>query len=285
MLSTKRAQMWSGVIALICVGLLSFFFLKTWIPESEFVAESIESVDESKDTVMRFSAATLSASVAITMLPDDVATPLADSLADLNIYLIAILMILHFEKLLILYGSKLAFVVAIPIACGIFASGILLKQDMLKSLAVRLSVLGLAVALVVPCSTHLTNYVAADLNQYVEATIESTEDGAGKVNEVMDSNEDERSVFERLSELFKTAINDVSDLLVHFQNSIRKCMNSIAILLLTNCLMPIMNFFILKWVLKETFHIVIPTPKLRRHRSHHDDDSGTPGTELVVAGE
>jgi len=100
MLSAKRAKMWSGVIALICVGLLSFFFLKTWVPESEFVEESIESVDESKDTVMRFSAATLSASVAITMLPDDVATPLADSLADLNIYLIAILMILHFEIVL-----------------------------------------------------------------------------------------------------------------------------------------------------------------------------------------
>jgi len=285
MLSAKRAKMWSGVIALICVGLLSFFFLKTWVPESEFVEESIESVDESKDTVMRFSAATLSASVAITMLPDDVATPLADSLADLNIYLIAILMILHFEELLILYGSKIAFAAAIPIACGIFTFGILLKQDVLKSLAVRLSVLGLAVALVVPISTHITNYVAADLNQYVETTIESTENGADKVNEVRDSNEDERSVFERLSELFKTAINDVSDLIVHFQNSIRKCMNSVAILLLTNCLMPILNFFVLKWVLKETFHIVIPTPQLRRRRSHHDDDAGTPGTELVVAGE
>ena len=287
MVPTKQARLASSLAVLLCVALLSFFFLRTWFPESEFVTESIESVEESKDTVMRFSAATLSASLAITLLPDDVATPLADSLADMNVYFIAILMLLHLEKLLILYGSKLAFAIAIPAACGIFAAAIILKRDMMKSLAVRLAVLGLAVVLVVPCSTHITNLVAADLNQYVEATIMETEDGAAKVNEVMESSEEERSVFERLSELFKSAINDISDLLLHFQNSIRKCMNSIAILLLTNCLMPILNFFILKWVLKETFHIAVPTPRLRRHPSDSDpgSDAGAPGNELVVAGE
>jgi predicted PurR-regulated permease PerM len=146
------------------------------------------------------------------------------------------------------------------------------------------------VALVVPCSTHITNYVAADLTQYVEATITSTEDGADKVNEAMDVGEDEKTIFEKLSESFKTAINDVSDLMLHFQNSIRKCMNSIAILLMANCLMPILNFFFLKWVLKETFNVAVPTPRLRRRRhldsdSDSNDGSGTPGNELAVVGE
>lgn len=289
MLSTKRAAMLRNILVLVLIGALSFYFLNASIPESEFVKDSIESVEDSKDTVMRFAAATLSASVAITLLPDDVATPLADSLADMNIYFVAILMLLFFEKILIVYGFKLAAIV-IPIACAIYALSIILKRDALKSLAVRLSVLVLAVALVVPCSTHVTNYVAADLNQYVEATIASTEDGADKVNEAMDVGEDEKTILEKLSESFKTAINDVSDLMLHFQNSIRKCMNSIAILLMTNCLMPILNFFILKWVLKETFNIAIPTPRLRRRRHSgsdpdSNDGSGTPGNELAVVGE
>lgn len=71
-------------------------------------------------------------------------------------------------------------------------------------------------------------------------------------------------MFEKLSDLFQTAIHDLSDLLLHFQNTVRRCMNSIAILILTNCLMPLMTFFVLKWVLKETFHIVLPTLPLRR---------------------
>ena len=289
MLSTKRAATVRNILVLVLIGALSFYFLNTSIPESEFVRDSIESVENSKDTVMRFSAATLSASVAITLLPDDVATPLAENLADMNIYFVAILVILAFENILIVHGFKLA-AIGLPIACAIYALSIILKRDALKSLAVRLSILVLAMALVVPCSTHVTNYVAADLTQYVEATIASTEDGADKVNEAMDVGEDEKTIFEKLSESFKTAINDVSDLMLNFQNSIRKCMNSIAILLMTNCLMPILNFFFLKWVLKETFNIAIPTPRLRRrHHSGSDSDSndgsGTPGNELAVVGE
>ena len=289
MLSTKRAAMFRNILVLVLIGALSFYFLNAAIPESEFVKDSIESVEDSKDTVMRFAAATLSASVAITLLPDDVATPLADSLADMNIYFVAILMLLFFEKILVVYGFKLA-AIMIPVACAIYALSVILKRDTLKSLAVRLSVLVLSVALVVPCSTHITNYVAADLTQYVEATITSTEDGADKVNEAMDVGEDEKTIFEKLSESFKTAINDVSDLMLHFQNSIRKCMNSIAILLMANCLMPILNFFFLKWVLKETFNVAVPTPRLRRRRhldsdSDSNDGSGTPGNELAVVGE
>ena len=289
MLSTKHATLIRNVLGLILVGALAFGAFNIVLPTSEFVEDSIESVDDSKETVMRLSAAALSASLAITMLPDDVATPLADSLADMNIYFVAILMLLFFEKILIVYGFKLAAIV-LPVACVIYALAVILKRDMLKSLATRVSILALALALVVPCSTHITNYVAADLNQYVEATIASTEDGADKVNEAMAVGEDEKTIFEKLSETFKTAINDISDLMLHFQHSIRQCMNSIAILLLTNCLMPILNFFILKWVLKETFNIAIPTPHLkRRHRSDSDSNSdagsGTPGNELVVAGE
>jgi len=92
----------------------------------------------------------------------------------------------------------------------------------------RLCILGLAIALVVPCSTHITNYVAADLTAYVEETIAETENGADKLNTAMESDEEGKNIFEKLSELFQTAIRDISDLLLHFQNNIRRCMNSIA---------------------------------------------------------
>jgi len=83
-------------------------------------------------------------------------------------------------------------------------------------------------------------------------------------------------MFEKLSELFQTAIRDISDLLLHLQNNIRRCMNSIAILIFTNFVMPILTFFILKWILNETFHIVIPTPDLKqinkKRRERQDEE-------------
>ena len=288
MLSKKYAEPVRNILVLVLIGVFSFFVVTSWLPDRGFIQDSLESVEESSNTVMKFSAATLSTSLAISALPDDFATPLADSLADMNIYFIAILVMLHFEQLLIRYGVKLAFAIAIPAACGIGILSILLKKDLLKGIAARVAVLGLAVALVVPCSTHITNYVAADLTAYVENTISDTEDGADKLNEAMEGGAEEQTIFEKLSDLFQTAINDMSNLMAHFQNTIRKCMNSIAILILTNCLMPIVNFFILKWILKETFHIAIPMPQMRRKR-HSDSDSGsgssTSGSELLVVGE
>ena len=274
MLSKKYAEPVRNILVLVLIGVFSFFVVTSWLPDRGFIKDSLESVEESSNTVMKFSAATLSTSLAISALPDDFATPLADSLADMNIYFIAILVMLHFEQLLIRYGVKLAFAIAIPAACGIGILSILLKKDLLKGIAARVAVLGLAVALVVPCSTHITNYVAADLTAYVENTIADTEDGADKLNEAMEGGAEEQTIFEKLSDLFQTAINDMSNLMAHFQNTIRKSMNSIAILILTNCLMPIVNFFILKWILKETFHIAIPMPQMRRKR-HSDSDSGS----------
>ena len=288
MLSKKYAEPVRNILILVLIGVFSFFVVTSWLPDRDFIQDSLESVEESSNTVMKFSAATLSTSLAISALPDDFATPLADSLADMNIYFIAILVMLHFEQLLIRYGVKLAFAIAIPAACGIGILSILLKKDLLKGIAARVAVLGLAVALVVPCSTHITNYVATDLTTYVENTIVDTEDGADKLNEAMEGGTEEQTIFEKLSDLFQTAINDMSNLMCHFQNTIRKCMNSIAILILTNCLMPLVNFFILKWILKETFHIALPMPQMRRKR-HSDSDSGpgssTSGSELLVVGE
>ena len=288
MLSKKYAESVRNILILVLIGVFSFFVITSWLPDRGFIQDSIESVKESSNTVMKFSAATLSTSLAISALPDDFATPLADSLADMNIYFIAILVMLHFEQLLIRYGVKLAFAIAIPVACGIGILSILLKKELLKGIAARVAVLGLAVALVVPCSTHITNYIAADLTAYVENTIADTEDGGDKLNEAMEGGTEEQTMFEKLSDLFQTAINDMSNLMTHFQNTIRKCMNSIAILILTNCLMPIVNFFILKWILKETFHIALPMPQMRRKR-HSDSDSGSgsndSGSELLVVGE
>ena len=288
MLSKKYAEPVRNILILVLIGVFSFFVITSWLPDRGFIKDSIKSVEESSNTVMKFSAATLSTSLAISALPDDFATPLADSLADMNIYFIAILVMLHFEQLLIRYGVKLAFAIAIPVACGIGILSILLKKELLKGIAARVAVLGLAVALVVPCSTHITNYVAADLTAYVENTIADTEDGADKLNEAMDGGTEEQTIFEKLSDLFQTAINDMSNLMSHFQNTIRKCMNSIAILILTNCLMPIVNFFILKWILKETFHIALPMPQMRR-KHHFESGSGSgpndSRSELLVVGE
>lgn len=260
MLSAKHAALAIKILSLSLIAALSFFVATAKLPESHFVRNSLESVEDSSNTVMKFSAATLSASLAISALPDDFATPLADSLADMNVYFVAILVVLFLEKILIRYGIKAAFAILIPLACFAGSLFLVTRRSLLKSLAVRLCVLALAAAFVVPCSTHIAGIVASDLTDYVNDTIEETAGGSGKLQEAMEGGAGDKTVFEKLSDLFQTAIRDISDLMLHFQNTIRKCLNSIAILILTNCLMPLLTFFILKWILRELFQIAFPLP-------------------------
>lgn len=266
MLSEKHASLAIKILSLVLIAALSFFAAASVLPKIGFVQESLESVEESSNTVMKFSAATLSTSLAISALPDDFATPLADSLADMNIYFIAILVVLFLEKILIQYGIKAAFMILVPMACVLGILFIVTKRNLLKGLAVRLCVFGLAVAFVVPCSTHIADIVSSDLTAYVNETIEEMESGAGKLNEAMESGGEDKTILEKMSDLFQTAIDGVSDLMLHFQNTIRRCMNSIAILILTNCLMPLLTLFVLKWILGGVFQIAIPTPSMRRQR-------------------
>lgn len=287
MLSEKNAALWVRILILVLAAVFSFFIAASMLPETGFVQGSLESLEESSDMVMKFSAVTLSTSLAISALPDDFATPLAESLSDMNIYFIAILVVLFFEKLLLQYGVALAFVILIPAACAIGVLFVATQRGLLKGLAIRLCILGLAVALVVPCSTHLTDYVAADLMDYVSETIEETENDAGKLSEAMEDSSGEKTIFERLSDLFHTAVNSVSDLMAYFQNTIRRCMNAIAILILTNCLMPLLTLFVLKWILREVFQIVLPMPSLKKRRPAASDagasDAGS-APEFAFAG-
>ena len=255
----KNPKLVIKILALILAAAISILIVKDTIPKAEFVQSSVESVEESRSTIMKFSAATLSASLAISALPDDFATPLAKLLSDMNTYFVFLLTILLFEGILLKSGLDAAFGIMIPIACILAAISLGTKKELLKNLAAKLFVLALAVAFVVPCSTHMTKIVAAELQTYVEDTIVETEEGLGQIDDIMEGGEDSKTVFEKISGLFHSAIKGMSDLFTHIQNTIRKCMNAIAILIVTNFVMPLLTFFALKWILKETFHVVLPS--------------------------
>lgn len=289
MLTSEKLRPIIRILAALLIGAISLFILSNELPESCIITSSMECVEENRETVMKLSAATLSASLAISAFPDDFATPLADSLTDMNIYFIGLLIILFLEKILLKSGVRLAFAIMIPAACVLWALAVAVKRDILKGLAMRLTVLALTIAFVVPLSTCVTKLVTAELQTYVDDTIVETTDGADKINEAMESGEDEKTIFEKLSDLFQTAVNGVSDLMLHLQNTIRRCMNAIAILIVTNFVMPLLTFLVLKWVLKETFNIVLPPMPHPTHKHSGDAPAPVPAeaprAELAVVGE
>ena len=97
------------ILFAILLMVISICVLSVKVPDLEYVKDSIECLDESRDRVMTFSGSTLTASTAISLLPKDWANPLANSLADMNKYFVFMFAVIFLEKLMVVEGIRIAF--------------------------------------------------------------------------------------------------------------------------------------------------------------------------------
>ena len=285
MLSTKTATKLAKILVYVLILVTSVFVLSNKVPNAKFISESLESLENDKETVMAFSGATLGVSVAITFLPDDYATPLANTLADMSKYCVFLLVAIFLEKLIVTEGTKVALLYVIPAACLFLIAGQVINKDFLKNLGNKVLVLGLAVILVIPCSTHFIEAVGGDYLAYVNETIDEANSGSEKVNEVSNTNSEDKDIFEQLSGAFKTAIDSITDLVTYFSNVIKKCINSIAIMIVTTVVMPLLTLVFFRWLLKELFSISRPKAPVYVNVTQPDTDADKEGSKQNCAGD
>ena len=93
----------------LLAALLSFFVLAGVASSSEFHKHSIAALEEKQTTVLELSAASAAASAAITLIPGDAATPIAEQLADLSSHFLVVLCAIYLEKYLLTITGFLAF--------------------------------------------------------------------------------------------------------------------------------------------------------------------------------
>lgn len=268
------------ILLAVFIMVLSVFVLAYKVPEHRYVQETLESLEESRTTVMEFSGATIAVSLAITALPDDFGSPIAGTLADMNKYFVLIFAVLYVERLIVVEGIKLSFLYIIPAACVLYILAVVLGKAFVKNLAAKLMILGLAVVLVIPVSTHFTEKVCGEYLAYVDETIEEANAGAEKVNEVTESGEDGATVFDKLTNAFQTAIQGISDLLAYFENVLKKCVNSIAIMIVTTCVVPVLVLLFFRWLLKELFSLNLPASRADYALRERKSDSKAAETDL-----
>ena len=250
------------ILAIVFLMVFSFTVLTHVIPESKFVQDTVKHLEDSQNTIMKFSGTTIATSLSLSALPNDFASPLASTVSDLNTYFIFIFAVLFVEKLLVIEGIKIALVWMIPAACILGILAIVFEKEMFKNFAKKLLILGISVIMVVPVSTHFTENVCADYLTYVDETIEEADAGAGKINEIMAEGNEEATFFDKLSDAFKTAISDVNDLLAYFKNVVKKCVNSVAVMIVTTFVLPMLVMLLFRWLLTELFALHLPAPKV-----------------------
>ena len=261
----------------IVIALLSFFVIARFTSSTEFNAKTIQSLDDKKTTVMELTAASTAASAAITLIPGDVGTPIANKLADLSSYFLIVLCAIYFEKYLVTITGYAAFKILIPIACVLFSCYVLWRKEMWRALAQRFLLFGLAVYLVIPASVKVADMIETTYASSIESTIETAkqtteeiesetgESGqtAGKENgksEKDSDTTDKETSGGFLSGLFNKVQEGVSTATANVENVLNNFIEALAILLVTSCLIPILVLIFFVWLVKMLLGLNIDIP-------------------------
>ena len=101
---------------------------------------------------VKLTGAAAAASTAISAIPGDATTPIANEIMDMASYLLVITVVIYLEKLLLTMTGLVAFKFLIPIACGFGLLFVFWKKDPVRNLALKLGILGILLFTVVPLS-------------------------------------------------------------------------------------------------------------------------------------
>lgn len=262
----------------IVIALLSFFVIARFTSSTEFNAKTIQSLDDKKTTVMELAAASTAASAAITLIPGDVGTPIANKLADLSSYFLIVLCAIYLEKYLVTITGYAAFKILVPIACVFFSGYLLWRKEILRVVAQKFLLFGLAVYLVIPASVKVADMIETTYASSIESTIETAkqttdeiESETGESGQVDDKSSNEKSQSDSDSDskenaggffsgLFNKVQEGVSTATANVENVLNNFIEALAILLVTSCLIPILVLIFFVWLVKMLLGLNIDIP-------------------------
>lgn len=262
----------------IVIALLSFFVIARFTSSTEFNAKTIQSLDDKKTTVMELTAASTAASAAITLIPGDVGTPIANKLADLSSYFLIVLSAIYLEKYLVTITGYAAFKILVPIACVFFSGYLLWRKEILRVVAQKFLLFGLAVYLVIPASVKVADMIETTYASSIESTIETAkqttdeiESETGESGQMDDKSSNEKSKSDSDSDskenaggffsgLFNKVQEGVSTATANVENVLNNFIEALAILLVTSCLIPILVLIFFVWLVKMLLGLNIDIP-------------------------
>ena len=250
---------------LLALALVSFFPVAQKMSQPQTFSHAIESLDKKQETVLELTAASTAASAAITLLPGDAATPIAEKLADLSGYFLIVLCAIFLEKYLLTVMAGAAFRVLLPLACVLLAASLFFYRDTLRALSKKLALFALAVVLIIPTSIFLfeTTYRAS-----IDATVESAMQTTEAIGKATDENADSEAksglsgLFSKVTEGVSSAATAAVDKLKHVLNDF---LEALAVMLVTSCLIPVLVLVFFVWLLKLFLGVDAPAPRLRAH--------------------
>lgn len=291
------------VALLVIVALVFAFPVADVMGSKETYRGSIEKLDAKAQTVTTLVGTTTAASVAISAIPGDTGIPVADKLMDVAADFAIVLGAIYLEKYMLTIFGLAACRVVVPLVCALGVGYVLVREDVtwragLRTSAVKLALLALALTLVVPASVQVSNmieetfeYDAASVSSEMDtegaadsgaAATESADaadntrsnDGASSASsdEAPDASTDPIGAFAAwaggLGEDIGSALSGagtalssgVTGILDTAKGWVARLIEAFAVMIVTNCVIPVVVLLFFVWIINVLMGLNIELP-------------------------
>ena len=232
------------------VALVSLIVFANIASNPETYTGIIGTLDEKKGNVMVLATTTTAASAAISALPNDMGTPIADKLVDFSSYFMVILAVIYLEKFLLTTLGFLGFGILIPVACALFAVAVFLRRGTLtrvnlQRLGTKLAAFGLALALVVPVSVWLTDNVDATFDESLAASNAAAQEATEQLEEsAQEQTQEDPGLLGGIASAVQEGWNGLTQgaqqALDSLGDQLNTMIDTLAVMIVTSCLIPLL---------------------------------------------
>ena len=261
---SKIKTTWIKIGVAVLAAVLSIFVAGRIFTSPNTYKGPLQYLDEKKIAVLELAGAATATSVAISAIPDDTATPIAEEIADLGTYFLLIITAIVLEKHLMTLTGYAVFYFLIPLACVLYIIYLAKKNGIVKVAAIKIAVFSAAIFLLVPVSVGVAQLIDETYDytasQSVEITEQDLETDDGENEEAPPAQEDKswwNKFADKLSDIASDLKEGVTGTVETVKEKLKTVLNNfidaLAVLIVTSCVIPIVILLCFVWLVKQFF--------------------------------
>lgn len=251
----------AAILILALTITLSCTLLGTKLTDPASYCHTIEVLDRNRTTVLGLSAASAAASAAVSALPSDICSPLAEQLSEFTTWFLLILSVVFLEKYLLTIFGFAACYLLIPAGCGALLANCFFPTRFLQSIGPKLIAFGAALLMVIPTSVWVSDQINAIYSKSIEMTVESANAVSENLTgEMTDGTGESTAVIDEAKSILGDLSGSVAGVVDQFRNILNRFIEATAVMIVTNCLVPIFVILFFAWIVKTLFSVQIVLP-------------------------
>ncbi|MCR5137664.1 MAG: hypothetical protein K6C12_11365 [Oscillospiraceae bacterium] len=242
-----------AVSVCILIAAVSFFALGRIFSQPTMYTEEIVSIDGKIASVMKLTASATAASAGLSAVPGDAGTPIAEKLAEFSEYGFLVICVLYAEKYLMPILGEAVFCYLIPGSCVIYALTLLLSGRR-PGMLIRIAAVSLAVWAVIPFSIRMSDKIYSVYEYSVEQAVTDASRFSDETAPFLQAETDQSAV----QRLFTSLRTTVSELANRGAGLLNRLIESLAVLVVTSCVIPLFVMLFTVWLIKMVFGVQLP---------------------------